>query len=181
MKILAWLFQRERMFALLIGAVDGILTALTLAAGRVLRAEGTLEPSLAFRIPTASALSGAFVFFVAEYARQRGELVRAERQLNLTAHGRLATTRLGRTVLYDAAGGAVLAIGFNFLGALIPLLVGALVPGLSWLAVVVAIICLGALGFGIARAIYGSILWWTILLMLAGVGLTLVGMYLNIA
>jgi VIT1/CCC1 family predicted Fe2+/Mn2+ transporter len=180
MNITVWLFRRERMFALLIGVIDGILTALTLAAGRVLSAERSLDSTLAFRIPAASALSGAFVFFVAEYARQRGELVRAERQLSLTAHGRLAATRLGRATLYDSAGGAALSIVCNFLGALVPLFVGTLLPNLSWLAPVVAIAILGGLGVGIARAIYGNPIRWAIALMLAGVLLTLAGVVLHI-
>lgn len=180
MKIVAWFFRREHMFPLLIGVVDGILTALTLAAGQVVGTGGTSDPTLAVRIPAASALSGAFVFFVAEYTRQRGELVRVERQLSLTSHGRLAATRLGRAVLYDAAVGAALAIICNFLGALVPLLVGVLLPGLSWVAVAVAIVILGALGIGIARAIYANPFWWALTLMLAGVLLTLVGIQLHI-
>jgi len=48
-----------------------------------------------------TALSGAFVFFIAEYARVRDELVHAERQLNLTSHGRFAASRLGQTVFRE--------------------------------------------------------------------------------
>ncbi len=180
MKIVAWLFRRERMFALLIGVVDGILTALTLAAGRVLNAKRSHDSTLVFRIPAASALSGAFVFFVAEYARQRGELVRAERQLSLTARGRLAATRLGRAALYDSAGGATLSIVCNFLGALVPLSAGALFPNLSWLTPLLAIAVLGGLDVGIAQAIHGNLVRWAIALMLAGVLLTLAGMQLHI-
>jgi VIT1/CCC1 family predicted Fe2+/Mn2+ transporter len=180
MNIVSWLFRREHMFALLIGVVDGILTALTLAAGRVLSVADALDSTLAFRISAASALSGALVFFVAEYARQRGELVRAERQLSLTAHGRLAATRLGRAALYDAASGAALAIICNFLGALVPLLIGVALPSVSWLAAVVAIAILGALGIGIARAIYWNPLRWAMVLMLAGALLTLIGVQLHI-
>jgi VIT1/CCC1 family predicted Fe2+/Mn2+ transporter len=180
MKITAWLFRRERMFALLIGAVDGILTALTLAAGRVLSTDSTLGLTLALRIPAASALSGAFVFFVAEYARQRGMLVHAGRQLSLTHHGRLAATRLGRAVFYESVSGTALSIVCNFFGALVPLLIGALLPGLSWLAPVIAIAILGGLGVGIARSIYGNPFRWAIVLMLAGVLLTLAGTQLRI-
>jgi hypothetical protein len=36
MKLLAWLFRRENVFPLIIGVCDGILTALTLAAGSVI-------------------------------------------------------------------------------------------------------------------------------------------------
>ncbi len=181
MKITGWVFGRERIFPLLIGVVDGILTALTLAAGQVLSADSALDLTLALRISTASALSGAFVFFVAEYARRRGELVRVEHQLSLTAHGRLAATRLGKIAFNEAVGGAVVAIVCNFLGALFPLLVGAMLPGLSWLAIVIAIAILGALGASIARAVFGSVIWWTLMLMLAGVLLTLVGVQLHIA
>jgi VIT1/CCC1 family predicted Fe2+/Mn2+ transporter len=181
MRIAKQFLRRERMFPLLIGVVDGILTALTLAAGLIFSTGSALNLSLAVRISTASALSGAFVFFVAEYARQRGALIHAERQLSLTTRGRLAATRLGRIALYEAMSGAALAIVFNFLGALLPLLVGALLPGLSWLAAVVAIALLGALGVGIARAVSGNVIWWAIMLMLAGVLLMLAGVQLHIA
>jgi predicted membrane protein (TIGR00267 family) len=177
---MAWFFRREHTFALLIGVVDGILTALTLAAGRVVSASNPIDAALALRIPVASALSGAFVFFVAEYARIRGELVRAERQLNLTTHGRLATTQLGRAVLHETAGATVVSVVCNFLGASIPLITAAMIPGAPWLSIAVANVVLGALGLGIARAIYGSAIRWAVMLMLAGSLLTLVGIELRI-
>jgi predicted membrane protein (TIGR00267 family) len=180
MRIIGWFFRREYTFALLIGLVDGILTALTLAAGRVVSASNPVDAALALRIPTASALSGAFVFFVAQYARMRGELVRAERQLNLTSHGRLATTRLGRTVLRETLSAMVVSVACNFLGALLPLLTGTLLPDLPWMAIAVALVALGALGIGIARAIYGNPLRWATVLVISGLLLTFIGVELHI-
>jgi predicted membrane protein (TIGR00267 family) len=180
MRLLARFFRREHTFALVIGFTDGILTALTLAAGRVVSAHNPIDLSLALRISAAASLSGMFIFFTAEYARLRTELVRAERQLNLTAHGPLAATQLGKAVLRDTLRAAAISNVCSFLGALFPLLSGILLPRPSWLAVVVAIFALGALGAGIATTVYGNLMRWAVALMAAGVVLSLVGMELHI-
>jgi hypothetical protein len=44
------LFKRAQLFPLVIGPVDGILTALTLAAGHILTPEQPIDISLALRI-----------------------------------------------------------------------------------------------------------------------------------
>jgi VIT1/CCC1 family predicted Fe2+/Mn2+ transporter len=175
-----WLFQREHAFALVIGVSDGILTALTLAAGSVLGSRVPLQIQLALRIAAASSLSGTFVFFTAEYAKLRGELVHAERQLNLTSHGRLAATRLGRAVLLETLVKAGLASACNFAGALFPLALGALLPGLAWLAIVAAILALGLLGAAVARSVRGNLFRWVAGLMAAGIVLTFLGSRLRI-
>ncbi|WP_213069428.1 hypothetical protein [Methylomicrobium album] len=88
---------------LVAGWRDGILTALTLASGRLLDADTPIDAGLALRVATAAAVSGGFILFVAHYAELRSELIHAERQLNLRSHGCLAATRLGRMALYNAA------------------------------------------------------------------------------
>ncbi len=180
MRLLARLFRREYTFALVIGCTDGILTALTLAAGRVVSSHDPIDLNLALRISAASSLSGMFIFFTAEYARLRTELVRAERQLNFTSHGRLAATQLGKAVFRDTLWAAAISNVCSFLGALFPLLSGFLLPRPSWLAIVTAILALGVLGAGIAHTVYGNLMRWAVALMVAGVVLSLVGMELHI-
>jgi len=175
------LLQREHGFALVIGICDGILTALTLAAGSVLGSGKPLEVGLALRIAAASAVSGTFVFFTAEYSKVRGELARAERELNLLSHGRLAATRLGRAVLVETVSKASLASICNFAGALFPLILGALLPRPVWLPVAAAIATLGLLGVAIARSVRGSLFRWVSALMVAGSLLTLIGFHLHVA
>ena len=85
-----------------------------------------VSPSLAMRVAAASAVAGGVVFFTAEVARRNQELVHAEQQLNLVAHGQLATTRLGHFVLMESSKAALTVVGSNFLGALSPLLAGLL-------------------------------------------------------
>jgi VIT1/CCC1 family predicted Fe2+/Mn2+ transporter len=177
----AWLFQREHAFALVMGMSDGILTALTLAAGSVLGSGQPLGTGLALRIAAASAVSGTFVFFAAEYSKLRGELAHAERQLNLTSRGRLAATRLGRAVLVETAVKAGLASLCNFLGALFPLALGAFLPRPAWLPVAAAIVALGLLGGAVARSVRGNSFRWAAGLMMAGLLLTLVGYRLHVA
>ena len=166
-----------QIFPLVIGVTDGVLTALTLAAGRIFEQSQPLTVELALRISGASSLSGVFVFFTAEYIRLRGELVRSERQLNLTAGGRLATTRLGRAVLIETTTSAVVSSTCNFLGALIPLIAG---TTFSWLAIVVALLLLAVLGVGAARAIHGNPFVWALALVVAGGILTLAGIKFRI-
>jgi VIT1/CCC1 family predicted Fe2+/Mn2+ transporter len=180
MKVISWVLRREHTFPLIIGLADGILTALTLTAGRVIHSQPGVDSTLAFRVPLASSLSGAFVFFVAEYGRLRGELVYAERQLNLPTYGSFAASRLGRAVFREAVGGAVISCVCNFLGALLPLLFIVLLPESSWLAIVIAITALGALGVGVAYVVHGNLARWAGALIIAGVLLTFVGTELHI-
>jgi hypothetical protein len=56
------------------------------------------------------------------------KLVHAERQLNLTSHGRFASSRLGCEVLREAAEAAALSSLSSFLGALTPLIVAVIYP-----------------------------------------------------
>jgi predicted membrane protein (TIGR00267 family) len=171
-------FRHGNIFALVIGLTDGILTALTLASGRVFSSTETITISLALRISAASSVSGVFVFFTAEYMRQRGELVHAERQLSLTSH--LAATQLGRAVLRDTLWGAAISSVCNFMGALLPLTAGALFPRLSWLALAVGLMALAVLGMGAARSTYGNPVLWVIALVIAGGLLTLAGWRLHV-
>ncbi len=172
--------QSSHVFPFVIGLTDGILTALTFAAAKVVRSPDPLTLGLALRIAAASSLSGMFVFFAAEYIHQRGALVRAERQLSLRAGGRLASTRLGRAILLETLLGAALSSSCNFVGALVPLLAGALVPQRSWLALAVGIAVLGALGLAAGRASHGRPLLWAAALMSAGAALSAVGLELRI-
>ncbi|MCK7495966.1 MAG: hypothetical protein MZW92_37195 [Comamonadaceae bacterium] len=66
------LFRRERLFFVITGLVEGMLTALTLATGKMLQPGDSLTGDLAVRIGLASGFPTAVVFFAAEYARQRG-------------------------------------------------------------------------------------------------------------
>lgn len=160
--------QSSHVFPFVIGLTDGILTALTFAAAKVVRSPDPLTLGLALRIAAASSLSGMFVFFA------------AERQLSLRAGGRLASTRLGRAILLETLLGAALSSSCNFVGALVPLLAGALVPQRSWLALAVGIAVLGALGLAAGRASHGRPLLWAAALMSAGAALSAVGLELRI-
>ena len=129
---------------LVAGLVDGILTALTLGAGHMLSDATPATPGLALRVASAAAVSGAFVFLVAHYADLRGELVEAERQLNLARHGRFATSRLGRAVLRESLAKAATASACTFAGALLPML-AILLPPAGWRVPVTFVAILAAL------------------------------------
>jgi hypothetical protein len=109
MKPVGWLLGPKHRLDLVAGLCDGVLTALTLASGKLLNTNEPIDYSLALRVAAAAALTGGFILFAAHYAELRGELVEAERQLNLRSHGRFASTRLGRVVLYEAITGSLIA------------------------------------------------------------------------
>jgi predicted membrane protein (TIGR00267 family) len=180
MKLTDWLFRRERLLPLVLGFSDGILTALTLAAGRLTSREQPVTASLALRIAAGALASGAFVFFVARYSELRRELIRAERQLNLTSHGQLAASRLGAAVFREGLLAGLISSVAAFCGALVPLMVAALLPGYRWASIVAALVTLALLGIGLAHTVHGRMLRWSVGLVAGGVVLSIVGAYLKI-
>lgn len=136
--------------------------------------------SLIIRISIGVFASGVFMYFVAHYAELRSELVQAERQLNLTAHGKLATTHLGRRVMFEAMWTCAIASISALIGAFVPLLVAFILPQYRWVAILVALVMLGLLGIGLAKAVYGSTLRWSILLITSGFVLWYLGTKLKI-
>ena len=163
------------------GLIDGILNALALAAGRLIHTGGEgATLSLALRVSIAAGVTTIFVFFVAHYAQLRLDLVRHERELNFTEHGRLAATNLGRRVFLEALYKAILASVFSLAGALFPLVLCTLLPFPVWLRMAITIIALGGLGALLARTFYGSPLIWSAGLFLGGIVLTFVGTELDL-
>jgi predicted membrane protein (TIGR00267 family) len=177
MKPFRWLLGPKTRFDLVAGLGDGILTALTLAGGKLFGLEAAMSADLALRVAVAAAVSGAFIFFVAHYAVLRGELVEAERQLNLTEHGRMLTTRLGRAVLTEAGTKALVTAAFSFSGALLPLLVGVVWP---ILAVAVALAALTVLGGILGKMAHGRPLTWGASLLVGGIVVAYIGYSLRI-
>jgi hypothetical protein len=173
--------RSQTLLPLVLGLIDGILNALTLAAGSLLGGGDEITVGLSLRIGIAALATAAFAFFVAKYAELRGELVRAARQLSLRADQRLQSTDLGRRAATDALAATAIACAASFVGALSPLLAGAVLPGPSWLAVPLALAALGGLGFGLARALEGSRVRWATALVAGGAALTALGAQLKIA
>lgn len=179
--MLSGIYKRERLFSFVIGPVDGILTALTFAAGRIVIAAQPINISLAIRIALAASLSGGFVFFVAEYTKLRGELVHAGRHLNLPSAGQLAASRLGSEIIREAFHGTLIATAGGFCGAMLPLALGAIFPAISWMAIAVAVAVLAVLGVLVSRAVMGSPVYWAFVLMIMGVLFSAVGVLLDVA
>lgn len=161
------------------GLVDGILNSLTLAAGRIAH-RGSFDPTLVLKVATATGVTTLFVFFIAHYAEQRAELVRAEKQLNLTERGRLATSQLGRAALISAINGAGLATLCGIVGAVTPLLIFILIPGSREAGFAFVLALLALLGALLGKSFDGSPLLWSSIIALAGAGLTWVGIKLNL-
>ena len=180
MRTIRWLPESGVLMPTVLGLSDGILTALVLSAGRLVNPNGNFTFALAVRIAIAAFASGAFVYFVSNYSRLRDQLIRAETQLNLTSHGRFASSRLGRAILLEALGMTVVASISSFLGALIPLLTGAFLPDLRWASISASLISLGILGLVLARSVHGRCWLWCISLFCGGVVILLIGIKLRI-
>jgi VIT1/CCC1 family predicted Fe2+/Mn2+ transporter len=163
------------------GLIDGILNALALASGRLADAGGEgATLSLALRVSIAAGVTTVFVFFVAHYAALRLELVRHERELNFTEHGRLAATNLGRGIILESFSKAILASFFSLTGALFPLILCMIVPSPVWLGLAITIAALGILGALLAGTFYGSPTVWGFSLFIGGIVLAFIGMKLNL-
>lgn len=171
--------HRDQQLALVMGVCDGILLALTLLAGRLLDGAGA-DLGLAIRVAVAALASGGFVFFVARYAELREELVRSGMQLNLPTDRLLARTRLGRAALRSAVGQALIAGVSSFVGALLPMTLGSLLPGPTWLAVAVPVALLGILGAILARVTRGVPATWAVGLVVGGIVISGIGATLRL-
>jgi predicted membrane protein (TIGR00267 family) len=176
----AWLGDPRNRLDIVAGLIDGILTALTLAAGKVLHHGDGLSLSLVGKVSAVGACTTIFVFFVAHYSGLRAELVHAERELSLARHGRFATTRLGQQVLWESALGAVTAACCSLIGSIIPLLLALLLPGLPLLAIGLTVALLGVLGALLAWSIFGQPLIWAVAMMAGGIVFALIGATLNV-
>jgi hypothetical protein len=181
MKALDFIRHPNNRLDIVAGLIDGILNALTLAAGRLMHVgdEGATV-SLALRVSVAAGATTIFVFFVAHYAQLRVELIRHERELNFMAHGKLAATSLGRSVFFESLYKALLAASFSLAGALFPLILCAWLTSPSWLGLAITIIALGGLGALLAKTFYGSPVAWGVCLFVGGVILALVGVKLDL-
>ncbi len=167
------------LFATALGFSDGILTALMLAAGRLWVGD-TIPLDLTLRIAAAGALSGLATLFLAEYARLRLEMSRAAAQLNLATPNRLISSALGRAILEEATGTAMLSALCSFLGALIPLLTAPLAPGVPAVPVAAALAALAALGSTLGRVLGGRLVLWALALVGTGVVIAAMGIWLNV-
>ncbi|MEU6606521.1 hypothetical protein ABZ922_15875 [Streptomyces shenzhenensis] len=164
----------------MLGLVDGLLNALTLAAAPLVGSGAPVSSSLALRVGLVALTTAAFAVFVADYADRRAYLIRASRQLNLTRRGQLATTRLGRLALTRSLAATVIACIASFAGATLPLLVGSAAPNLSWIVVVLTVATLTALGAALGHLFAGSTVRWAAVLGCGGAAVTWIGVWLHI-
>lgn len=162
------------------GLSDGILNALILATPAILRGDGAITNDLALRVSAVALLTAIFTVFVSEYAHLRFDLMRAERELNITQSGKLATSNLGRATTNNSIIVAILAGAFSFIGSLLPLVIGTLTPGFPGLAIAAALICLAILGAILARNVSSNPLVWAITFAVSGLVIALVGNMLHI-
>ncbi|WHX15962.1 DUF211 domain-containing protein [Streptomyces malaysiensis subsp. malaysiensis] len=161
--------------------IDIETAAPTLAAASLVGSGAPVSYSLAFRVGLVALTTAAFAVFVADYADRRAYLMRASRQLNLTARGQLATTHLGRLAVARSLLATAIACTASFTGAMLPLLAGAALPGLSWIVVVLAVLALTVLGAALGHLFASSRIRWAATLGCGGVAVTWIGVWLHIA
>jgi predicted membrane protein (TIGR00267 family) len=167
------------LFNVALGLTDGLLTALMLTAGVLLHGTAGLAIGQALRVSTAAALSGLFTVLVSDYARLRGELSRAARELNLPSVRPLLQGRLSRKVRTQAVTAAFTTTACSFLGAMIPLTAAATcrVPWAAFLAASIALVVIGSVMGHIVR---GRSLVWALLLLVGGAMIALAGVWLDV-
>jgi predicted membrane protein (TIGR00267 family) len=136
--------------------------------------------NLALRVAVATLVSGGFVFFVAKYAELRGQLLQAEKELNLASSGKLATTALGRKVLLTAINDAIISGSSAFIGAFLPLLIAAIDPYLPWLTLSVSIAILAIFGFILGKTVGRYPIIWSFALIVGGGLIVAIGIELHI-
>ena len=163
-----------------LGLADGVLNALTLASASLVGGNAHVTVGLAVRISIAALVTAGFSVFVGTYAEERGGLRHAARQVNLANEAALVDTHLGRMATQRALMQAALASASSMLGALLPLLIAAELPGPGWIAAVVAVCALGVLGVGLAWTALGNRLVWAAALIVGGVAVTVVGLLIDI-
>lgn len=166
---------------LVLGFTDGLLNALTLAAASLTGSGTPVGWSLAGRVGAAAMVTAAFTVMVADYAERRAHLVHVSRELNLTESGRMAATHLGRLALLRSCCAALVACLSSFAGAALPLALGAVLPGPSWIVVVLAVLALAVLGAVLARFLAGRPALWALTMGAGGVATTWIGIWLRIA
>jgi VIT1/CCC1 family predicted Fe2+/Mn2+ transporter len=180
MKSFAWIKEPRDRLDIVAGLIDGILSALTLAAGKLVSAHGGLALTTVGKVAVVTVCSTSFVFFVAHYSQLRTELVRAERELNLLSHGKFAASRLGRQVLRESVRGAVVASCCALIGSTLPLAVGLLVPQVPVFGLILSVVLLGVLGWVLGTSVFGSPVVWAVALVVGGIVVTLIGAQLDI-
>lgn len=129
---------------------------------------------------TVACASAVVTLLIAEYAQNRLELLRAERQLMFTRSGRLAATSLGRAVLRDSVTVALVAGAASFIGAALPLTIGAVLPTATWIALVTSVAALGVLGAVLARQVGGRRSTWVLGLLVTGLVVMAIGVQVDL-
>lgn len=172
--------RQRLLLPIALGLADGVLNALTLASSSLVGGGAHVTAWLAIRISIAALVTAGFSVLVATYAEARGSLRHASRQLSLATAEGLVATQLGRDAILHAVEQAGLASGSSMLGALLPLLIAAGLPGPGWIAAIVAICALGVLGAGLASAVRASRLVWGTALILGGIAVTAIGAWIKI-
>lgn len=171
---------QKKQVPFLIGFIDGMLTALSLAAGKLFEPNDHITLMLALRVACVSLASSGFVYFVATYTDLRGQLVHAEKELNLTKSGQLAKSRLGKKVLVQSTLDAIISGVSGFIGSLIPLGAAIVVPNWPWIAIAFSSFILGSLGYILGRCVGRSPIIWALALALGGLLITYIGFLLHI-
>ncbi|KAA8922926.1 MAG: hypothetical protein F6Q11_02450 [Thermoplasma sp.] len=149
-------------------------------AAAALSSSASLGVTEALRIGAGSAIVGGFSFFIAEYARLRGEVFRMSRQLAMDSPRKLMRSRIGIEITEEALEGTAIAGASGFLGSMIPLATDALLPNYHILPFAAAVIALAFLGVGLARSISGHYAVWAVGMSAVGVIMSYVGVFLHI-
>ncbi|MHB1492451.1 MAG: VIT1/CCC1 transporter family protein [Thermoplasmataceae archaeon] len=170
--------NRENIFPITIGLVDGIITTLMITSGRIASGVG-LGIYHTLKIASGSALVGAASYFVAQYSKMRNEVSRVSKHLNPEGK-RVKKSAISRIILVETIVGTLAAALFGFMGSMIPLLGSISFPDDIFVPFFLSLVSLGILGIFVGKYANGSSLNWSVALVIMGVIVTIAGIYLNI-
>jgi predicted membrane protein (TIGR00267 family) len=170
--------NRETIFPITIGLVDGIITTLMITSGRIVSGVD-LSFNHTLRIASGSAIVGAGSYFVAQYSKMRNEVSRVSKHLNPDKN-KPRRSSMERIILLETAVGTLAAALFGFLGSMIPLLSSIIYTSNVYFPFFISLLSLAVLGIFVGKYANGSSLNWALALLFMGVLVTIVGIYLNI-
>ncbi|AOV95789.1 hypothetical protein A9798_01720 [Edwardsiella hoshinae] len=151
MRLLRREHHNYNLVALLGGAVSGTMSAALLAIGTLWAGAAPLARPMLLTIGAVSVLSSAFAFLLSHYAGLRDDLLHAERQLNLTASGRLASGILGRKIWRQAWHATLYtALAYVFCFSL-PFLAAWPFPQVCWLPAAITLLLIVVMALLLAR------------------------------
>ncbi len=169
----------KKLFPVVLGLTDGIITSLVFTAG-LISSSGTIQLMTILKVSVGSSLIGAFSYFIAKYTELRDELIRSGKRLNPSRPMHLLKSSQGLAIVLQSTGEALLALGSGFTGAFMTTFPSDLFPGSGIVSMIFAVTILAIMGGLISRYLHGGPIRWALTFAVMGIITTVLGIFLDI-